>query len=301
MEPFKRLLTILATYFALFAPPAAFAQPFAYITNEFDGTVSVINTATNTITGTVPVGAGPFGVAVSSDGSRIYVANTNDDTVSVIDGATNSIVTTVSVGAGPYGVAVSPDETRVYVANASNTTVSVIDGATNSIVTTVSVEARPLGVAVTPDGTRVYVANASNSTVSVIDTATNGVVATLNVGSGPVAFGDFIGPLTGEVQFLGLSPSKLGIYRAGDTITFTATAIGPEPIYYKFWYREGYGTPAYATNPFIVMQDFSISNSATHTFTAPGNYIVLVWGTDDPNNVVPSGVPIMGMNIKVEN
>jgi len=121
------------------------------------------------------------------------------------------------------------------------------------------------------------------------------------VGDEPAAFGDFIGPLTGEVQFLGLSPSKLGIYEVGDTVTFKATAIGPEPIYYKFWYREGYGTPAYPSNPWNVMQDFSISSSATYTFTAADNYIVAVWATDDPNNVVPGAVSIMGMNVNVEN
>ncbi len=85
------------------------------------------------------------------------------------------------------------------------------------------------------------------------------------------------------------------------TITFTANAIGPEPIYYKFWYRAGYGTPAYTTNRFVVIQDFSISNRATYTFTTANNYIVLVWATDDPNNVVPSAVPIMGLNVNVEN
>ena len=38
-------------------------------------TVSVIDTATNTVTATIPVGAGPLGVAVTPDGSKVYVAN----------------------------------------------------------------------------------------------------------------------------------------------------------------------------------------------------------------------------------
>jgi YVTN family beta-propeller protein len=40
--------------------PLAQAAPFAYITNAVGGTVSVIDTATNTVTATVPVGAGPL-------------------------------------------------------------------------------------------------------------------------------------------------------------------------------------------------------------------------------------------------
>ena len=46
-----------------------------YVTNNLSNTVSVINTATNTVTATIPVGANPFGVSVSPDGSKVYVAN----------------------------------------------------------------------------------------------------------------------------------------------------------------------------------------------------------------------------------
>ena len=54
----------------LLAPAAARAQN-AYITNFNDGTVSVINTATNTVVATIPVGGHPYGVAVTPDGGRV--------------------------------------------------------------------------------------------------------------------------------------------------------------------------------------------------------------------------------------
>ncbi len=38
-------------------------------------TVSVIDTATNNVTATVTVGSGPYGVAVTPDGTKVYVAN----------------------------------------------------------------------------------------------------------------------------------------------------------------------------------------------------------------------------------
>jgi YVTN family beta-propeller protein len=60
----------------------------AYLTNDgtdpspgATGTVSVIATATNTFTATIPVGSGPQGVAVSPDGSKVYVANSGFNTV----------------------------------------------------------------------------------------------------------------------------------------------------------------------------------------------------------------------------
>ncbi len=38
-------------------------------------TVSVINTATNTVSDTITVGSTPIGISVSPDGSNVYVAN----------------------------------------------------------------------------------------------------------------------------------------------------------------------------------------------------------------------------------
>ena len=48
---------------------------YAYVTNFGIGTVSVINTATNTVTATVTVESGPFGVAVTPNGTYAYVTN----------------------------------------------------------------------------------------------------------------------------------------------------------------------------------------------------------------------------------
>ncbi|WP_245814000.1 YncE family protein [Rhodococcus marinonascens] len=56
----------------------------AYVTNGSDDSVSVIETAGNTVVDTVPVGDAPVGVAITPDGSHAYVANGADDSVSVI-------------------------------------------------------------------------------------------------------------------------------------------------------------------------------------------------------------------------
>jgi YVTN family beta-propeller protein len=127
-------LAFALSFACLFAPASARAQN-AYITNENDGTVSVIDTATNTVVGSpITVGANPFGVAVTPDGSKVYVAN-SDSTVSVIATATNTVVgSPITVGFFPVGVAVTPDGSKVYVANSGSNTVSVIATATNTVV-----------------------------------------------------------------------------------------------------------------------------------------------------------------------
>ena len=127
-----------------------------YVTNVIDGTVSVIATATNTVTATIPVGSGPRGVAVTPDGSTVYVTNFQDNTVSVIATASNTVTATIPVGNNPFGVTASPDGSTVYVANEAAGTVA--------------------------------------GTVSVIATASNTVTATIPGFSKPIAFGVFIGP-----------------------------------------------------------------------------------------------------------
>jgi YVTN family beta-propeller protein len=120
----------------------------AYITNGGSDTVSVIATATNTVTATVPVGEAPLGVAVSPDGSKVYVANNGPGTVSVIDTATNTVIATIPVGNEPFGVAVSPDGSKVYVANFHSNSVSVIATATNTVTATIAVGVNPLAFGV---------------------------------------------------------------------------------------------------------------------------------------------------------
>jgi len=92
----------------------------------------VIDSATNTVSATIPVGRNPIGVAVSPDGSKVYVTD-RPNTVSVIDTATNTVSATIPVGNGPIGVAVKPNGSKVYVANLNSNTVSVIDTATSTV------------------------------------------------------------------------------------------------------------------------------------------------------------------------
>ena len=85
-----RLLAVAAVVFCGLAGAQARAQN-AYIPNEADGTVLVIDTATNTVT-TIAVGTNPVGVAVTPDGSKVYVTNQRSNNVSVIDTATNTVI-----------------------------------------------------------------------------------------------------------------------------------------------------------------------------------------------------------------
>ena len=122
MKLHKRLLVITISAWLLgsaFVSLPAEAQSFAYVTNELSSDVSVINTATNTVVATVPVGLGPIGVAITPNGAFAYVANSVSSNVSVINIATNTVVATVPVGLNPREVAITPNGAAGMAASAA--------------------------------------------------------------------------------------------------------------------------------------------------------------------------------------
>jgi YVTN family beta-propeller protein len=72
--------------------------------NGENGTVSVINTATNQVTATVPVGYVPMCIAITPNGAQVYVVNAYSDDVTIIDTFTNKVISTISVGSFPFSV-----------------------------------------------------------------------------------------------------------------------------------------------------------------------------------------------------
>jgi len=174
-------------------------QAFAYVTNNTDNTLSVIDTKTNTVVQTVATGGGPRGVAVSPDGKLVYVANNTIgiNTVSVFsaDALTGqlSLSTTISTGAGsnPRQVVFNQDGSRAYIANQANGSVSIVNTTTNAIIGTVNTGGQLLAMAINPAGTRVYATSATN-VVFVIDTASQSVIASPATGGNP--FGVAVSP-----------------------------------------------------------------------------------------------------------
>ncbi|MBL7795632.1 MAG: beta-propeller fold lactonase family protein, partial [Saprospiraceae bacterium] len=169
----------------------------AYISGS--NRVLVLDVIAGTITATIPVGGGAYGLRVSPDGSRIYVACAVTDNLYVLDAATNTVLAVIPVGDAPSGVVISPDGSRVYIANENDATVSVLDAATNTVVANIPISgllSGPIGISITPDGQLVYVANILADEVTVISTVSNTEIAAIPVGLSPIAFGNFITPVS---------------------------------------------------------------------------------------------------------
>ena len=169
-----------------------------YVSNEDSGDISVIDTSSNRVVGSIRVGKRPRGMRVSPDGKTLYVAlsgspkappgvdesklpapDRSADGIGVIDLRTHRLVRTLRSGQDPESFDVSRDGKTLYVSNEETAQVSVVDVASGDVVRTVDVGHEPEGVTIRPDGRVVYVACEESNAVDVIDVASNRVVASI--------------------------------------------------------------------------------------------------------------------------
>jgi len=198
----------------------------AYVVNEFGGTVSVVDTTTNTVVATVTVGTDPFFVAITPDGTKAYV--TNDQSVSVIDTSNNTVVATITSSVDDaVGIAITPDGTKAFVANAGNKKVLIIGTTTNTVDNTVPVGDSPYGVAISPDGARAYVTDHGSDTVTVIDTSTLTVVVVISVGQLPA--GVVVLPNGNRVYVANTGSGTVSVIDPSSNTVTTTISVGTQP------------------------------------------------------------------------
>ena len=186
-------------------PYAVAAHPDSskvYVTDYDNFTLTVIDTASQTVTQTITVGEWPGGIAVHPDGTRVYVANEGSQNISVIDTSNNNVTETISLPGYPDLVAFNPAGTRAYVTSWGSS-VWVIDTASRDVIATIDVgPTAGGGVDVSPDGAYVYVTTSEwddmkdkpfNQGVKVIDAATNTVKKKIKLLGQPMSMGKFIG------------------------------------------------------------------------------------------------------------
>ena len=192
--------------------------------NDSSSSVSVIDTATNTVTATVEMFQ-PVGVAITPDGTRAYVTNSSATfgSVSVIDTATNTVTATVGTGPNAQSLAITPDGAHVYVACFGANSISVIDTATNTVSATIGVGLSPVGVAIAPgplNPTTTTLTSSPNPSLvgqavtftatvsSTAGTPPNGETITFNNGLAVLG----TAPLSGGTASLTTSSLSAGIY-----------------------------------------------------------------------------------------
>jgi len=156
--------------------------------------IAVVDLTSYQVTGIIPLEGFPYGLAISSDGTRLcatnlgFVSPTGDEThfttLGVVDVGTFSLEE-VEVNWPAYGICLSSDDRLAYITKPFEDLVDVIDLERGERIQQIRVGHAPQRIVSSPDGTRLYVANARSNDVSVVDTETREVIATVEAGPYP--------------------------------------------------------------------------------------------------------------------
>ena len=153
-----------------------------FVVNPDSGSVSAIDTASESKLDELVVGRDPRILAVGPDGHRLYVTSQASATLTILDVQQFSTLATLRVGPEPYGVVADPNSHFVYVAASGAARIDVVDTELAQVVDTIPVQTRPKGLALSEDGTRLYVTHFLSGAVSVIDLTSRTVLAVIATG-----------------------------------------------------------------------------------------------------------------------
>ena len=181
-------IAIAAALFAVASP--ASAAPFAYVPNQKSGTISVIDTATDTVTRTLSAG-GTLGKrlqAIDSDakGDVLYVVDAEHNKLVAIDLATDSVKHSVDIGEEAEGVRLSPSGHLIAVCAEGQHKVLLIDPKTFAIETRIPTQGKnPEHCEFAPDAKLLLTSNEGSDNLDVIDLAQKKSVGTIATSGHP--------------------------------------------------------------------------------------------------------------------
>jgi len=156
-----------------------------YVANSDDNKITVIDPATNQVSGEIAVSANPHGIVPSPDGKRFYVSSESKDVLDVVDRATGKVIKSVPIGLRPNNVAITEDGKRVYICIRGKSWVDIVDTATLEKVKSVEVGKGPHNVYRTPDGKHMIATSMEGERLTVIDVKTEEAVGTILPGGVP--------------------------------------------------------------------------------------------------------------------
>jgi serine/threonine-protein kinase len=214
---------------------------FAYVARPGAGVISVLDTATDRVSGHVKVPQGPpqF-VSFSPDSRTAYVSiysprNAAVHLIAFIDTATSKVTATVRVdNFTPGPSTVSPDGRFLYVPNrntamkgAHENVVDVIDTASRKLVGHITVPWDPHWVAYAKDG-RIYTTDHMSATVTVVNAATHSIITDIPVGETPHS--EALSPDGSRLAVTSYAGNEVFLINTATDQMIAQIPVGKEPV-----------------------------------------------------------------------
>ncbi len=145
--------------------------------------VTLIDTATNKIKGTVYVGRSPHEGFFTRDGKEVWVVVRGENYISVIDPVKMKEKSRIPTAAGPGMVIFNPNGKEAYVCNSFTPVFEIIDLKKKKVVKQITV-ASPFSpfLQITPDLKEIWLTHKDIGKVTRIDIASQKVIATIDTG-----------------------------------------------------------------------------------------------------------------------
>ena len=201
------------------------AGTMALVTNQFDGSVGLIDVQAAQQMRTLNGAGSTFRVIVSSDGTRAYATQSLGQLLA-IDLVTGTSIGLIPIPPNSNGLAMGSGDTLVYVSSIGGN-ITVVNVRQNVVARTIVLSAFLQDIVVSPDGSTLYVASESSSRIEVISLASGTVISEFSV-----TFGSFGLKLAPDGRTLYVTHPSAGRVDAIDRQTGVITrrfAVGGTP------------------------------------------------------------------------
>ncbi|NDG15353.1 MAG: hypothetical protein EB110_06875, partial [Betaproteobacteria bacterium] len=182
----KLHFSICVALFIAATNSTAWAQSRAYATNEGSGSVSVIDTQTDSVISTIDTGGKPRGLALCKGSQKLFVTEQNSAQLWMIDPVKGEIEQRVQLGESPEALYCSPDGKWLGVANEGTNSISFIDVKSMKLKFSIPVHGKnPEHGVFSPDGKYMLVSAEEADQVDLLDIRKRRQIASIKVGERP--------------------------------------------------------------------------------------------------------------------
>jgi YVTN family beta-propeller protein len=185
----KRVFSVAVLLSLFLVNMALAADRFAYVPNEGDHNLVVVDLNAEKVIRTLPTGKAPHALAFTKDG-KCYVNNRGTKDLTLIDANKLEVIKTVPLPATSFQLALSPDGKTLAVAYKDALKISLINTATDNIEKTISIGKEPEGTFKgammkhpywSRNGRFVYASDNVNSAIVKIEAATGDIKASIGL------------------------------------------------------------------------------------------------------------------------
>jgi len=159
-------------------------NPKAYITNQGDNTVSIVDLKKLEVIKTLKVGIAPLGITLLNKKKLGFVGNVGTDDISIINTNTDQIIKTIKLNTAPLSLTSNPDESKVFVTDWFKNNILIISVEEMKVVNSIKVGITPSGIAFNEKYNYLIVTNRDANTAEIYDN-NNKLIKKLSTGKHP--------------------------------------------------------------------------------------------------------------------